>query len=182
MNPSLVRYAALEFDISFLSTNHTINSAILNLKPLSFERQSSGINTMEIFIHGYDGDNMISGDERFITNQIAGPFEVSWRFGITHADSMSSIDVTPFLQSLVDSGVESSGFILKPESFTGFGYLGMGYSSSSNIFSSSRPPFLTISTSIPEPQTLVYLIASLAMLSNVLIIRRSRKPGSVKTH
>jgi hypothetical protein len=138
--------ASLEFDLSSIDSSATINSASLRLFSRSGGTGGNG-NTVEVSVHGYVGDGVLSLANDFdLDNRVSGPFV---------APSGINADVTAFVQNLVSSPNTFAGFNLAADTVP-FGSYTQNWDSNNAFSGIVSRPLLTIDfdvVSVPEPST-----------------------------
>ena len=127
--------AAMEFNISTLPVGTVVNSATLKL-------MSMDPNAM-IGVYGYAGDGLVQGSDLTFDN---------WVLFFDHNPGLNEVDVTGFVQSLVSSGQNYAGFVLREE-------VDNHYALFTSV-ESDFPPELLIEY-VPEPATLAVLALGL---------------------
>lgn len=128
---------AMEFDLSFLSNNSTINAAYLSFRPIGWSDSDAGLE-----VHGYYGDGVITGNDMLSTNFIDGPFRPRDISGVF------TIDVTSLVNGM---GVnEYLGFMFG--TYPGFNNFYIDIASKEFSYDPSYRPTLTIDyTVVPLP-------------------------------
>lgn len=156
--------SALEFSLAGIGTGSTVNSAIFTI-----QSRGSSVGGGTFSFWGYSGDGAItSADASQTINLLATAATQS-------GQPLYTLDVTSFIQTLINAGDDFAGFLItvSPED----GFFGSDFVSSEGTFSSfpsSDLPNLTINftegQSVPEPSTIV--LAGLALFGAAAIRRR----------
>jgi hypothetical protein len=157
--------AALEFSLSGVTAGATINSATLFLS----DRGTSTNATIQV--HGYSGDGVVTFSDMSANNQIAS-FNTA---AGTSADY--NLDVTSYVQSLVNGSGAYGGFLLKSSVEGSFN--GADIASSEYSIADYRPTLTIDFTSVaptPEPSTLISAGIGVAMMLGYARCRRKAKP------
>lgn len=95
--------AAMEFELTNLPLAHVVDSAVLSFVGFSI----AGAPQVEIEIHGYVADGGVTVDDLTVSNLIAGPIQGT---NSEIQSQMANIDVTSYVQSLVEQGATHVGF------------------------------------------------------------------------
>lgn len=93
--------AAMEFALTSLPSNATINSAYFNFSASGWTSLSG--NSAGLEVHGYQGDGVITGEDMVVNNFIGGPFRPSF-------DYQGSTDFTIDISTLLN-GMNSNDYL-----------------------------------------------------------------------
>lgn len=160
---------ALEFDLAGIPAGSQIHSAILKFS----ETEDRSTNAL-VVLHGFPGNGIVESTD-FVVSHV-----LLQNISNNQVDPSVSLDVSPFIQSLVDSGHRYGGFTVAEEPIVSFP---SPWSVTYSIFDSrgnpANAPLLLIDfTPIPEPSSFTLIALGLG----AVVCWRSRTYRAISAH